>query len=149
MTSRASSVAGFPASLCAAATDCRRQPFRPDLRPNGKGPARRCALRGYHDYGIAASYAGDRAVPPAWRAREQPNPPTRRLARWEVVLRLHARYASRTGLVNDYRLSALAAPRVFRDRNGSLTPERPTRRPTSQHRASKPTRFALLAVISR
>jgi hypothetical protein len=64
-------------------------------------------------------------VPPAWLAREQPNPPTRGLARWEVVLRLHARYASRTGLVNDYTLSALAAARVFHDRNGSLTAETP------------------------
>ena len=63
------------------------------------------------------------AVPLAWLARKQPNPPTRRLARWEVALRLHARHAVRAGLVNDYRLSALAAARVFRDRNGSLTTE--------------------------
>ena len=62
-----------------------------------------------------------------------------------MVLRLHARYASRTELVNDYRLSALAAACVFHRRNDSLTaamlPTTPTTPPTLAARS------ALLAVI--
>ena len=46
-----------------------------------------------------------------WR-RAAPDPPTRRLARWEVVLRLHTRHAMRTGL-SPTRVSALAGDRVF------------------------------------
>lgn len=61
-------------------------------------PRQARAPRGYHIGGAIPSYAGDRAAP---------NPPTRGPTRWEVVLRLHARHAIRTGLVTDKSISTL------------------------------------------
>ena len=65
-------------------------------------PRQARAPRGYH-MGMPAipSYAGDRAAP---------NPPTASSARWEVVLRLHARHVICTGLVTDKSISTLRQP---------------------------------------
>ena len=61
-----------------------------------KSPARRVRRGATTSRALPASFAGVRAAP---------NPPALRLARWEVVLRLHARHAIRTGLVTDKSIS--------------------------------------------
>jgi len=67
-----------------------------DRGPNEKSPVRRVRRGATTSTAPSASYAGNRAAP---------NPPTRKPTRWEVVLRLHARHAVRTGLVIDKSIS--------------------------------------------
>src|SRR6185437_6276458 len=64
--------------------------------PDEKSPARRVRRGATTSRALPASFAGVRAAP---------NPPALRLARWEVVLRLHVRHAIRTRLVTDKSIS--------------------------------------------
>jgi hypothetical protein len=132
VTSRASSVAGFPGDAAVLLSLAVQRQFSCPLTwPNGKSPARRCAPRGDHISGTVSQLrrrpcrAAHRANQEPWRTGEQPNPPTRRLARWEVVLRLHARYVAAPDWSMTYTIAAPERAVVFPGATDRLLPKSP------------------------